>query len=299
MPTPRHITLYTDFVKHHSWRWHWRSPVRNGVVFLLSLAATRSTRRGAIRFTCYHHLFDDERTAFARQLRCMRNYGEFIPLEEAVAMLRTQTPIDGQYVCMTFDDGYKNCLSNALPILLDHGCKATFFIVSELADAASCSLSDPDAVAAPHPAELMQRVLGFVCPEGESVEFLSWEECRLLQQEGMTIAPHTRSHRNLALLSANESRQEMVGSREDIHRHLGRFVPHLACPIGRPGLHFRPDVEPFLAQEAGFHSFFTLERGPNCLGTNPFRIKREHLCAGWGDYQIKYFFSRSCPGPPV
>lgn len=296
MPAPQHITRYADFVNHFSWRGRVRFLMRDGLIFCLSLASSKQVGQGTIRFTCYHHIFDDERLAFDRQLRTMRQYGEFIGLEEAVAMLRSQTPIDGHYLCVTFDDGYQNCLSNALPILLDHGCMATFFIVSALADAASRSHTDQFHGDAQINADLMQRILGFIPAPAETIPFLSWEECRLLQQAGMTIAPHTRTHPNLTLLSADESREEMTGSLQDIQHHLGRLVPHLACPFGRPLLHFRPDVEPIIAQEAGFHSFFTLERGPNCQGTDPFRIKREHLCAGWGDHQIKYFLSKPCSG---
>ncbi|MBF0161867.1 MAG: polysaccharide deacetylase family protein [Magnetococcales bacterium] len=291
------MTHYADFVKHYPMWLRARSLLRAGALFMLSLRQAMQERQQAVYFTCYHHVFEDERLGFDRQLRYMRRYGEFIGLADAVALLRANTPIDGRYLCMTFDDGYHNCLSNALPILQEHACPAAFFIVSELADQASQRAA---GVAPADPAgeeALLQRILGFAGTEGRRVPFLSWADCRQLQQAGMTIAPHTRSHRNLALLPPETVRQEMEGARADIQQHLGVRVPHIACPVGRPGVHFRPDVEPVIAEAAGFQSFFTLERGPNCQGSNPFRLKREHLCAGWGNFQIHYFLSQPCPRP--
>uniref|UniRef100_UPI001D0EA9F0 polysaccharide deacetylase family protein n=1 Tax=Candidatus Magnetaquicoccus inordinatus TaxID=2496818 RepID=UPI001D0EA9F0 len=147
----------------------------------------------------------------------------------------------------------------------------------------------------PGPAEtaMLERILDFAPKaEGLSVPFLTWDECRVLQEAGMTIAPHTRSHRNLTHLAVEEVRQELRHSREDIAHHLGRDVRHIACPVGRPHWDFRPEVEPVVAEEEGFASFITSERGANRAGDNPYRIRRDHLCACWGDYQVKYFFSR-------
>ncbi len=293
------MTHYAQFVKHYSWARRARSLLRDSALFFLSLPASMAKRQPAIRFACYHHVFDDERLAFARQLKYLRNFGEFIALDEAVGLLRSGQIIDGHYFCVTFDDGYRNCLTNALPILQEQQCVATFFIVSALADAASrlqTSHVDPDAAALVPDRALLQRIFGFV-PQQLMVPFLSWEDCRLLQAAGMTIAAHTRTHRNLTCLSVEEIRQEMRGCRADIEQHLGRDVPHIACPVGRPLIDFRPNVEPMLAAEEGFQSFLTSERGANCRGGDPYRIRRDHLCAWWGNYQVKYFFSSPCPLP--
>ncbi len=260
-----------------------------------------SGKVASVRFTCYHHVFDDERIPFERQLKYLKNYGEFISLDDAVRMIRGEVPIDGHYYCMTFDDGYRNCLTNALPILHEQQCVATFFVVTSLVDAVTAlqTIQSDDLAAERQPdRHMLERILGFFPTDDDlRVEFLTWEECRMLQEAGMTIAPHTRSHRNLSRLSVADVREEMRGSRADIAQHLGYCVPHIACPVGRPLLDFRPDVEPLLAAEEGFASFITSERGPNCQGGDPYRIRRDHLCAWWGNEQVKYFFSRPCHSP--
>ena len=81
-----------------------------------------------LRFPYYHHVFDDERANFDAHLRYMRKYAEIISLDDAMGMLSAADPIDGRYFCLTFDDGFKNCLTNALPILLEHQAKAAFFV---------------------------------------------------------------------------------------------------------------------------------------------------------------------------
>ncbi len=290
------MTHYAQFVKHYSWRRRLRALLRDTALFFLSLPADMARKGAAVRFTSYHHVFDDERLAFARQLKYLKNYWEFISLEHAVQMVRGELPIDGQYYCMTFDDGYRNCLSNALPILQEQQCVATFFVVTALVDAVTALQAEQgrDApLVGRAETEMLERILGFTPGrDGPTVPFLNWAECRQLQEAGMTVASHTRSHRNLSLLAVQEVRQEMRRSRADILQHLGRDVPHIACPVGRPILDFRPEVDPVVAAEEGYASFITSERGANRAGDNPYRMRRDHLCAWWGNHQVKYFFSR-------
>jgi peptidoglycan/xylan/chitin deacetylase (PgdA/CDA1 family) len=54
----------------------------------------------------------------------------FVSLLDAVEMLRGDRPMQPYSMVLTFDDGYRNNFTHALPILRRHGVPATFFVSS-------------------------------------------------------------------------------------------------------------------------------------------------------------------------
>ena len=65
---------------------------------------------------------------FERVLRVLQPYYEFVTLSEAARMLRGELPIRPHCMALTFDDGYRNNFTHALPVLERLGIPATFFI---------------------------------------------------------------------------------------------------------------------------------------------------------------------------
>ena len=241
------------------------------------LAAGRSPDKSGIRFPYYHHVFDDECHDFARQLKFMAQVGDFINLDDAVAMLDGNEAIDGRYFCITFDDGFKNWATNAAPILLDHGAMAAFFIVTGFI---GTSLEDD-----------RDKLLGFYDQGDRLMEFLSWDDCRALSEAGMTIGSHTVNHVHLADLDDAAAKTEMQGSKDAIETELGRPCDHFCCPFGREGIDFVAPSHTSMAEDAGYKSFLTGRRGAMHSGYSAMLIRRDHMLAGWGNYQLKYFFS--------
>jgi peptidoglycan/xylan/chitin deacetylase (PgdA/CDA1 family) len=130
---------------------------------------------------------------------------------------------DKPLVAITFDDGYEDNHSQALPILARHGATATFFITAGFVD------RHPDVVAR------FQRLLR--CHADDLVP-LDWTQVRELRACGMTIGSHTFSHRNLARLDAAETDQELRVSKDLISDRLSCDVDLLAYPFGKPRVHF-------------------------------------------------------------
>lgn len=65
-----------------------------------------------------------------RGLAALARHYHFVSLEQAVAMLRGELPFQPYSVVLTFDDGYRNNVTHALPILRQYGAPATFFLAT-------------------------------------------------------------------------------------------------------------------------------------------------------------------------
>ena len=90
------IRTYRDFIARQSLAAKARGLARDAALRALSLGRSPAAVSGWIRFPFYHHVFDDERKDFERQLDFMAGLGDFIGLDDAVAMLAAGDPIDGR-----------------------------------------------------------------------------------------------------------------------------------------------------------------------------------------------------------
>lgn len=273
---------FSELERLYPLRRRMRSFLRDAVVFLLSSFPRTDSSKEWIRFPFYHHVFDDERKDFQRHLRYFRNQGDFISIDDAVDIFEKKQKIGGHYFCVTFDDGFKNCLWNALPILAENNCPAAFFIPT-----------DYIGWEVHKDKEIIRRFFidsrdAYPLP----IDFLNWRDCRTLIAAGMTIGSHACRHLPPVRLDKEQLKTELVKSKKKIEEELGVDCNHFCCPWGLPVRDFKIGVDPLIAKEAGYRSFFTIMRGPSLSGTDPFCIRRDHLLAKWQDYQLRYFFTR-------
>lgn len=141
-------------------------------------------------------------------------------------------------VALTFDDGYRDVLENALPVLREHGFPSAVFVVpGAIAGTTSFPWYAPGA---------MPPVAG-------------WDELRDAERAGLVrFEPHTLTHPVLTTLTREQARQEIAGSIEAVERELGRPA-RLFC---YPGGYLSPrEVE--LARECGLRASLTCEFGAN------------------------------------
>lgn len=90
----------------------------------------------------YHRVIDDPRAdpfqlgmcvsrqRFAEQLAWLTKNTHVMPLDEAVTRLLTGEPLPPRSVAITFDDGYRDNLQIAAPMLRQHGLPATIYVVT-------------------------------------------------------------------------------------------------------------------------------------------------------------------------
>jgi peptidoglycan/xylan/chitin deacetylase (PgdA/CDA1 family) len=197
-------------------------------------------------------------SALKQHLDLMRGWGyEFLTMGEVAARIRSGPPLRAPTVSITFDDGYKDGLTRALPILLAAGVKATFYITSGLA--AGC----PEVVGSFR--ELTQY----------HADFLSASDLRELRSAGMEIGAHTHSHPNLARLCGERLSHEIAASKEWIEETLSAPVEHFAYPFGKRGLHYS-DATVQAVRRCGYRAAASVEfRTVRSLGAvDLFRIPR-------------------------
>lgn len=99
-------------------------------------------------------------------------------------------------------------------------------------------------------------------------------QIREMQQAGITIGAHTQTHSNMTLLSAEQARAEIAGSRERLENVLGVPVRDFAYPnTGGRYPHCNESVAAII-RELGFRSAVTSRPGIIGATTNPFLLPR-------------------------
>ena len=92
----------------------------------------RSRFPHAVRILMYHRF--PERSRFEAQCEHLRKYYAPVSLTEAVRQLRSGSPISEKLIVVTVDDGYRDFLENALPMLSRYDIPSTVFLTTDLPD---------------------------------------------------------------------------------------------------------------------------------------------------------------------
>lgn len=145
--------------------------------------------------------------------------GKDIPIMDIGSLL---SPKVSRGVALTFDDGMKSVLENALPVLEDYAATAHVFIAS---DAVSASGPWPQT-----------------CGE-MAYEMLSWDDIGLLHNRGISIDAHTRSHPDLRTLDPQQVVDECMHCNELIKHRVGRQPAYFAYPFGHHNRRVRNSLQ--------------------------------------------------------
>jgi peptidoglycan/xylan/chitin deacetylase (PgdA/CDA1 family) len=97
---------------------------------------------------------------------------------------------------------------------------------------------------------------------------MSWDQVRALSRAGMDVESHTRWHRVLQTLDAEQLTQELAGSKADLEAQLGRPVRAVAYPVGRRISHVARIREAVAA--AGYRMGLTNASGATRIWPQPF-----------------------------
>lgn len=197
----------------------------------------------AVPILAYHEISSDEEPygispeEFEAQLSYLKEQGyHTISLQEYFTARQTGQVLPEKAFIITFDDGYRNNLTEALPIVQKYGDTFTVFMISSKI--------------------------------GQD-NFLNLAELKQLQSQGIEIGSHTVDHLALADLSPEDKLKELKDSKLLLEEKLSQKVAFLAYPFGSHS----ENVAQFMT-EAGYQGGLTGKPGLNDEKTPPYLLKR-------------------------
>jgi peptidoglycan/xylan/chitin deacetylase (PgdA/CDA1 family) len=232
---------------------------------LIRLAAPFSDlaygERPRVRVIAFHDV--PNAAAFAGKLRRLAREHNVVSLADA----QERRELDEQRlnVALTFDDGFDEHLTVAIPVLRELGLPATFFVPSG-------SLDLSPAEADRFGREALRRT--------RSVLFLRSEDVTEIAAD-FEIGGHTTHHVDIGGLSADEVERAVGEDKATLERLTGRPLRFFAFPFGSPA-NVSADAARAVAG-AGYGAAFTIVPGFWSRGGNPYLVGRDCLSVDMDD----------------
>lgn len=217
----------------------------------------KNHKRGDATILIYHHFGDDRYPTtnvplknFQEQMAYLaENNYKVIPLAELVDMLTEKKPLPEKVTVITIDDGYRTIYTNAWPVLKKYGFPFTVFLYVE----------------------------GI---ERGYKNYLSWEQIKEMQAEGVDFQDHGFSHHRLANKPKNMNEEEY---RTWIRKDLAKGASILAVTLGKKprffaipyGEYNRIVIEE--AKKVGYDAIFTQDAGSVSNDSDIFMVPREPI----------------------
>lgn len=161
---------------------------------------------------------------FERQMQYLQDHNyKPITFSALTDYLSKGIPIPENAIVLTFDDGWKNQYTYAVPILEKHGFTATFFI--------------------------MTKVIGG--------GYMTWDEIKDVHTRGFEIASHTETHAKLTEIDDEKLFKEIEGSKRTLEEKLGTVITTLAYPYYQQDERIREMVKNagYVGARAGWGDF--------------------------------------------
>jgi peptidoglycan/xylan/chitin deacetylase (PgdA/CDA1 family) len=171
-------------------------------------------------------------------------------------------------VVITFDDGYVNFLTNALPVLKSYRFVATVFLV----------------------ANQLGGINEWDTKEGDVAEpLMDVSQILRAKEAGIEFGSHTLDHADLQAVSHEEAWRQIDGSKKKLEQLLACEVEAFCYPYGRK----TPDVCDMVKQ-AGYRVACSTEKGLNTEHTNHFALRRINVRR---DTSVPVFAMKLLRGP--
>lgn len=196
---------------------------------------------------------------FARQMRWMRFLGyRGLSMRDVMPYVRGERR--GKVFGLTFDDGYRNVVQNAMPVLDKLGFTATNYLVAKQFDG------------------------GNVWDAKIGIPFsplMTVDEMRQWAASGHEVGSHTLDHVHLPEMTPDEARRQMVESKDALEQVLGAPVTAFCYPYGDHG----PE-HLVMAREAGYDNATLTKRGLANASDDPFGLPRVTVSRSTGIFRF-------------
>jgi len=264
------LTRTESFSRADGYKVNWRRYVARAISEVFALSRIRSADRSGFRILMYHsvgsevpgdwlEIFGITSDLFSQHAELLARYptGRVTPLDMA------HLEGNGQRIAITFDDGYKDNLRIAAPILLERGLPFTVFVTS-----------------------------GFVRPN-ERLFMTPGELRELSELPNVSIGSHGVSHVALTKCDDRALWQELASSKRFLEDIIGKKITSVAYPYGAVDRRVRD-----MAQKAGYESGFCSYEAINnpsqdpllmsrtcILGLDSIRVFKQKLHGDWDWYR--------------
>ena len=226
---------------------------------LLPLTTVYGRIRPGIRILMYHRVdrlpYYDQLTIspelFEQHMAYLAAHQRVISLSQAVDELSSAEKIRPAVV-VTFDDGYRDNLLHALPILERYKIPATIFVTTQFCDQTH---RHPRYASTAQPLHVNW---------GEAID--------LSRHHGITLGSHSVSHPYLSRLSDQQAEFEISGSRRLIQEKTGIAIDFFCYPSGD---YCRR--ESGYAKQAGYLGAVTVAPGTNRKTTPLYELYRTEV----------------------
>ncbi len=187
--------------------------------------------------TSLQRYYDVAPEQFAKQMQYLRDNGwSIIALDYLADALEQNISLPPKSIVITLDDGWENQYKWAYPILKKYGYTATFFVFTRAIDSSG---------------------------------FMTWDEVKTLDENGMTIGGHTRTHPYLADITDPVAlRSEIIGGKGIIENRIGRPIYTFAYPYG----HYNDQIID-IVKEAGYKTARSTYYGTHNAAEELYKLK--------------------------
>jgi peptidoglycan/xylan/chitin deacetylase (PgdA/CDA1 family) len=277
--------------------------------------------RGRLTILVFHRVHERPDDLFPNQMHAatflermlwIRSWFNVLPLDEAIAALERGSLL-ARALAITFDDGYADNATVALPILWRLGLPATYFVATAFLDGGrmwndtviesvrrsrgdldlssaglgSYPIGSPQARRMAISAiigqlkylpleERQARVERIAAQSAAALPdnlMLSTEQLRSLAAAGMGIGGHTVSHPILTALDDATARREIADGRDLLEGIVRQPVRLFAYPNGKPNVDYTA-AHVRMTKELGFAAAVSTAPGAARAGDSPYQLPR-------------------------
>jgi peptidoglycan/xylan/chitin deacetylase (PgdA/CDA1 family) len=216
---------------------------------------------------------------FEEQMKYLKNNYEVVSLQVALKDLNRKQ------VIITFDDGYKNNMDVAYPILKKLGLKATVYVTCDFIDNNTFTWWDKldyadlnniaQSLKTLTPEEIIIKSnkltnIGDIS-KPKIYDFMSWKDVEKIKGV-FEIGSHTLTHPILTNIPIKLVSKEFVESKKKIEKKLKIKINSLAYPNGNYN-----DKIIKIAENAGYNNAVLYKKGNNTESTNKYSLLRRGI----------------------